>query len=220
MDLTIEYDEEKFADTNGYGGTYLTLYLKEFEKNLEWYLENLDYADDWTWFDSDGNALSDESVSQLSTEEKAQAFLEGRYAKGESGQNAGLGGGMPDGNEMPGEKPDGIPDGNDSDGEKPQGAPAGSIPGGETSDGNVQDDLVTSGMGDEVGTPDAGTTQSAATKTDSSNYSSYEEMLESYESDIASTADYLQCGNLPYLAWKNAHNCAGLSYRRIRRYLV
>ena len=34
------------------------------------------------------------------------------------------------------------------------------------------------------------------------------------------TADYLQCGNLPYLAWENAHNCAGLSYRRIRRYLV
>ena len=34
------------------------------------------------------------------------------------------------------------------------------------------------------------------------------------------TADYLQCGNLPYLAWKNAHNCADLSYRRIRRYLV
>ena len=34
------------------------------------------------------------------------------------------------------------------------------------------------------------------------------------------TADYLQCGNLPYLAWKNAHNWAGLSYRRIRRYLV
>ena len=32
--------------------------------------------------------------------------------------------------------------------------------------------------------------------------------------------DYLQCGNLPYLAWKNAHNCADLSYRRILRYLV
>ena len=71
VDLTIEYDVEKYADTNGYGGTYLTLYLKEFEKNLEWYLENLDYADDWTWFDSDGNALSDESVSQMTTEEKA-----------------------------------------------------------------------------------------------------------------------------------------------------
>ena len=98
VDLTIEYDAEKYADTNGYGGTYLTLYLKEFEKNLEWYLENLDYADDWTWFDSDGNALSDESVSQMTTEEKAHAFLEGRYTKGESGQNAGPGGGMPDGN--------------------------------------------------------------------------------------------------------------------------
>lgn len=200
VDLTIEYDVEKYADTNGYGGTYLTLYLKEFEKNLEWYLENLDYADDWTWFDSDGNALSDESVSQMATEEKAQAFLEGRYAKGESGQNAGPGDGMPDGNgpdgnEMPGEKPDGIPDRNDSDGEKPDGAPAGSMPGGETSDGNAQDDLVTSGMGDEVGTPDAGTTQSAGTKTDSSNYSSYEEMLESYESDIASIEDGDKYGN-------------------------
>ena len=200
VDLTIEYDVEKYADTNGYGGTYLTLYLKEFEKNLEWYLENLDYADDWTWFDSDGNALSDESVSQMTTEEKAQAFLEGRYAKGESGQNAGPGDGMPDGNgpdgnEMPGEKPDGIPDRNDSDGEKPDGAPAGSMPGGETSDGNAQDDLVTSGMGDEVGTPDAGTTQSAGTKTDSSNYSSYEEMLESYESDIASIEDGDKYGN-------------------------
>ena len=124
VDLTIEYDAEKYADTNGYGGTYLTLYLKEFEKNLEWYLENLDYADDWTWFDSDGNALSDESVSKMTTEEKAQAFLEGRYAKGESGQNAGPGGGMPDGNgpdgnEMPGEKPDRIQDGNGSDREKP-----------------------------------------------------------------------------------------------------
>ena len=54
----------------------------------------MDYADGWTWFDSDGNVLSDENVSQMTTEEKAQAFLEGRYAKGESGQNAGPGGGM------------------------------------------------------------------------------------------------------------------------------
>ena len=194
VDLTIEYDAEKYADTNGYGGTYLTLYLKEFEKNLEWYLENLDYADDWTWFDSDGNALSDESVSQMTTEEKAQAFLEGRYTKGESGQNAGPGG-MPDGNEMPGEKPDSMPEGNGPDGEKPDGVPDGSMPGGATSDGNDQDNLVTSGMGDEVGTPDAGTTQSAGTKTDSSNYSSYEEMLESYKSDIASIEDGDKYGN-------------------------
>ena len=52
VDLTIEYNEEKYADTNGYGETYLTLYLKEFEKNLEWYPENLDYADDWYGFHS------------------------------------------------------------------------------------------------------------------------------------------------------------------------
>lgn len=181
VDLTIEYDAEKYADTNGYGGTYLTLYLKEFEQNLQWYLENLDYADDWTWFDSDGNALSDEDVAQMTTEEKAQAFLEGRYAKGESGDNAGPGGGMPggpmeDGNKPNGEKPSEMPDGEAPNGEKP-------------------DDLVTSGMGDEVGTPDAGTTQSAGNKTDSSNYSGYEEMLESYESDITSIEDGDKYGN-------------------------
>ena len=209
VDLTIEYDAEKYADTNGYGGTYLTLYLKEFEKNLEWYLENLDYADNWTWFDSDGKALSDESVSQMTTEEKAQAFLEGRYAKGESGQNAGPGG-MP-GGDRPDEMPeDGVPDGNGPDGnavmgEKPDGIPDGAPDGnrpdgamseGKTPDENKQGDgLVTSGMGDEVGTPDAGTTQSADSKTDSSNYSSYEEMLESYESDIASIEDGDKYGN-------------------------
>ena len=177
VDLKIEYDTEKYADTNGYGGTYLSLYLKEFQKNLEWYLENLDYADDWTWFDSDGNALSDESVAQMTTEEKVQAFLEGRYAKGQSSENAGPGGGMPDG-----KKPEGAPDNNEAMSEKPEEAPDGNMPSGD----NKQDNLVTSGMGDEVGTPDAGTTQSAGTETDSSNYSSYEEMLQSYESDIAS----------------------------------
>ena len=188
VDLTIEYDTEKYADTNGYGGTYLTLYLKEFQKNLEWYLENLDYADDWTWFDSDGNALSDEKVVQMTTEEKAQAFLEGRYAKGQSNENAGPGGGMPDG-----EKPDGAPDNN---GEKPEGAPDGEMPTEDAPAGNnKQDDLVTSGMGDETGTPDSGTTQSAGSKTDSSNYSSYEEMLQSYESDIASIEEGDKYGN-------------------------
>lgn len=198
VDLTIEYDEEKYADTNGYGGTYLTLYLKEFEKNLEWYLENLDYAEDWTWFDSDGNALSDETVAQMTTEEKAQAFLEGRYAKGESGDQAGPGGKMPDGG-----MPDGNgPDGGMSDGEMPDGVaadgngPDGEMPNGDVPEGKKQDDdLVTSGMGEEVGTPDAGTTQSAGAKTDSSNYSSYEEMLESYQSDIASVEEGDKYGN-------------------------
>ena len=201
VDLTIEYDAEKYADTNGYGGTYLNLYLKEFEKNLEWYLENLDYADDWTWFDSDGNALSDENVAQMTTEEKAQAFLEGRYAKGESGKNAGPGDGMPGGNGMMGEKPEGTPDGSVPDGNAPEGEMPGEMPDGNMPDGQIpdgkkqEDNLVTSGMGDEVGTPDAGTTQSAGTKTDSSNYSSYEEMLESYESDIASIEEGDKYGN-------------------------
>ena len=35
--LTIEYAEEKCADTNGYGGTNLDLYLAELTENLQWY---------------------------------------------------------------------------------------------------------------------------------------------------------------------------------------
>ena len=34
------------------------------------------------------------------------------------------------------------------------------------------------------------------------------------------TADYLQCGNLPYLAWKKHMTAHILSCRRIRRYLA
>ena len=34
------------------------------------------------------------------------------------------------------------------------------------------------------------------------------------------TADYLWCGNLPYLAWKKRMTAHVLSYRRIRRYLA
>ncbi len=37
---------------------------------------------------------------------------------------------------------------------------------------------------EEVGTPDAGTTQSASGSTDSSNYETYEEMVEAYAADI------------------------------------
>ncbi len=134
--LTIEYDEELYADTNGYGGTYLDLYLAEFISNLQWYLDNLDYADGWTWFDEDGNALSDEEVAALTSEEKAVAFIEGRYTEGSSGTMSGnlpsgmngaadfaQGGigtddltgdsgltGLPDGSDL-----DGLPDGSDLD---------------------------------------------------------------------------------------------------------
>lgn len=142
-----------------------------FQKKMAEYLseEYMDYINGQNLsiresaVDSDGNALSDETVAQMTTEEKAQAFLEGRYAKGTSGDQAGPGGKMPDG---------GAPEEKEQD-----------------------DDLVTSGMGEEVGTPDAGTTQSAGTKTDSSNYSSYEEMLESYQSDIASVEEGDKYGN-------------------------
>lgn len=103
--LTIEYDKKKYADTNGYGGTYLDLYLAEFTENLQWYLDNLDYADSWTWFDSDGNALSDSEVSSMTSEDKAKAFIEGRYAKSTSSDNKGQGG-MPNGTPPSGNAPD------------------------------------------------------------------------------------------------------------------
>ncbi|MCC8121840.1 MAG: hypothetical protein LIO42_07670 [Oscillospiraceae bacterium] len=87
--LTIEYDEELYADTNGYGGSYLDLYLAEFVSNLQWYLDNLDYATGWTWFDEDGSALSDEDVAAMSSEEKAEAFIEGRYTASSAGVSSG-----------------------------------------------------------------------------------------------------------------------------------
>ena len=89
--LTIEYDPQTHPETNGYYGTYLDLYLAEFTKNLQWYVDNLDYADGWTWFDADGNALSDEAVAAMTAEDKAQAFIEGRYTK--SGGMGKIGGG-------------------------------------------------------------------------------------------------------------------------------
>ncbi|MCD7918828.1 MAG: hypothetical protein LUG45_01880 [Clostridiales bacterium] len=148
--LTIEYDEELYADTNGYGGTYLDLYLAEFVSNLQWYLDNLDYADGWTWFDADGNALSDEEVAAMSTEDKAEAFLEGRYTASSSG---GMSGDLPSGmngaadfaggkgdsadSELPGDMDtDSLPDGADAsglaDGELPDGMDTGSLPDGDT----------------------------------------------------------------------------------------
>ena len=116
--LIIEYDTEKYADTNGYGGAYLDLYLAEFTENLQWYVDNLDYADGWTWFDADGNALSDEAVAAMTAQEKATAFIDGRYAKSGSGKTGGHdgtmggpGGGRGDfpGGDFSGEGPGGPP---------------------------------------------------------------------------------------------------------------
>lgn len=194
VDLKIEYDPDAYPESNGYYGTYLNLYLSEFTQNLQWYLDNLDYGEGWTWFDADGNALSDEEVAAMTSEDKAEAFIEGRYASGSTagGMGGPDGGGMPGGGmtggEMPdGEMPDGeMPDGGMTDGEMPDGGttdgemPDGGMPGGDTTDDTAQDN----GDEMEVGTPDQGTTQAANSTTDSSNYNSYDEMVSAYQEDI------------------------------------
>ena len=192
--LTIEYDTEKYADTNGYGGTYLDLYLAEFMENLQWYVDSLSYAEGWTWFDADGVALTDEAVASMTSQDRAAAFIEGRYAKASSGgsmggpgagMSGGPGGTPPDGgNGGPGgTPPDGMSGGpgGDSSGFPGQSESSGEMPTGET------ENTGTEGSGDEmeVGTPDEGTTQSATSTTNSSNYSSYAEMLAAYQADIA-----------------------------------
>ena len=185
ISLSIEYDEDKYADTNGYGGTYVDFYLAEFVSNLQWYLDNLDYAEGWTWFDEDGNALSDEEVANMTSEDKAEAFIEGRYAKSSSGDGMmGGPGGAPDG-AGPGGKMEGGPTGEAPTGKAPAEASADTE---ETDDRSfANDDVAANSAGDtmDVGTPDEGTTQSAGTTTDSANYSTYEEMLEAYQNDIA-----------------------------------
>ena len=203
VSLTIEYDKEKYAGTNGYGGSYIDLYLAELTENLQWYVDNLDYAGDWTWFDADGAALSDEDVAAMTTADKAQAFIEGRYAKGSTGGKGGFGGGMgPSGMNGRGDF-EGRGNGGPGNGQIPAGmgempfdgeAPAGmgempSDVGEAEASGRSFDNagVAENSSGDEmdVGTPDAGTTQSAGSSTNSKNYSSYAEMLAAYEADIA-----------------------------------
>ena len=165
--LTIEYDAERYAETNGYGGTYLTLYLAEFTENLQWMIDNLAYASDWTWFNADGTAMTDEQVAAMTDADRTAAFLEGRYAKSSTrgmGGPGGMMGGMPDG-----KMPDGM---------------MGGMPGGR---GFANGDVAANSAGDtmDVGTPDAGTTQAAGSSVDSANYASYDEMVAAYEADIA-----------------------------------
>ncbi|MCD7954472.1 MAG: hypothetical protein LUG93_01655 [Lachnospiraceae bacterium] len=319
--LSIEYDLDAYPETNGYYGTYLDLYLAEFTSNLQWYLDNLDYAEGWTWFDEDGNALSDEEVAAMTTEDKATAFIEGRYAASSTGMgtgdlpsgmngaldfmdtdemggmdlsqmgdlsemgdlpdgdttggmrgNGGGRGGMdgtisddadtadadadssdtdasveaagladgelPDGDaadELPsGDLPDGDTTGELPSGDLPDGDTTGELPDGDLPDsdttGELPDDVDTSALPDdasaegeiaadeasedaeaseeettaandntanqlEVGTPDEGTTQSASGSKDSANYSTYEEMVEAYEADIASILEGDKYGN-------------------------
>ena len=168
--LTIEYDADGHADTNGYYGSYLDLYLAEFEQSLQAYIDRLAYAEDWTWFDADGHALTDSEVAAMTDTDRAEAFLNGWYAKGSTGSGSSMG------------AMSGGP-GGDSAGGPPSGSPPdGAGPGGDSAGGPPD---MGGGMTQEVGTPDAGTTQSAGSGTDSANYSSFDEMLAAYEADVA-----------------------------------
>ncbi len=183
--LTIEYDMDAHPETNGYYGTYLDLYLAEFTQNLQWYVDSLDYAEGWTWFDSEGNALSGGAVAAMTKEDKALAFIEGRYTKSSGGGMPGHTGriGEPPSGEVPGGEMGGLPGGarpslgeaNRDMGSPPDGAigDAGSLPAGDAS-----------GMGEIVGTPDGGTTQSSTGSGDAASYASYAEMVAAYKSDI------------------------------------
>lgn len=170
--LTIEYDASGHSDTNGYYGTYVDLYLSEFEQSLGDYIARLSYAEDWTWFDASGNALSDSEVAAMTDADRAEAFISGAYAKGStgSGSSGGMEGG-PGGNGGPGGDSAGGPP--DMSGDGPSGDSTGGPPD------------MNGGSTEEVGTPDSGTTQSASSKTDSANYSSFDEMLAAYQADIA-----------------------------------
>ncbi|MBQ8306236.1 MAG: hypothetical protein IJX90_08475 [Blautia sp.] len=181
VDLTIEYDTEAYSETNGYYGTYVDLYLAEFAQSLEDYLDRLAYAEDWTWFDEDGLALSDDAVAEMTDADRAAAFISGRYAKGSTGSaSGGMGdmGAFPGGmGEMDGFPGGGRPDGNRTGGPQEKGG----FPGGDNAGGPPD---MAGGMTEEVGTPDAGTTQAAGSGTDSANYTSFEEMTEAYRTDI------------------------------------
>ncbi|MCR5202928.1 MAG: hypothetical protein K6D02_07585, partial [Lachnospiraceae bacterium] len=176
---------------------------------------------EWTWFGDDGKALSDSEVKNMSTEDKAEAFIEGRYVKASSGEGSGgPGGGMggAPGGSSDGEMPEGGPSGM-GDGEKPDGAPSdmgNGGPGGDSGDSSdSSSDAKAEGSSDtssdskpegnsdakaegssegnsdgnsteKVGTPDQGTTQASGNSTDSSNYESFEDMLDAYKEDIES----------------------------------
>lgn len=167
VDLTIKYDKSRHTDTNGYYGTYVDLYLAQFKQSLNDYLDRLDYAIDWTWFNSKGTAFSDGEVATMTREDRAKAFIEGRYVRGTTSDSNGS---MERGPGGPGrDSTDGPPSGGS--------APSGNTAGGPPSRG--------SGKTQEVGTPDANTTQSVTSSKNSENYDSFDKMLASYKSDIA-----------------------------------
>ena len=152
--LSIEYDLAEHPETNGYYGTYLDLYLAEFTENLQWYVDNLDYSEGWTWFQEDGTAMADDEVAAMTSEDRVSAFIEGRYTKGSSdGKDGmdGIGG-------MDGERPADLEDGEMPDGmgdeQKPDGM-NGELPDGAMPGNDITDSLEGDGEGIEE-LPDGG----------------------------------------------------------------
>ena len=129
-------------------------------------------------------------MAAVTAADKAQAFIEGRYAKSSSGNRmGGPGGGRTGG---PGGNPpdggNGGPGGTPPDGMN--GGPGGEMPFDRMDSserGFDNTDVAANSSGDEmdVGTPEAGTTQSAGSSANSNNYSGYAEMLAAYEADVA-----------------------------------
>ena len=158
VSITLSYDPE-----TGFAGTYLTLWLAEFQSGLQATLDNLDYAEGWTWFDADGAPLSDEDTAAMTHTDRVEAFLEGRYAKGSSASDG------PDGAGGPPDAMGGPPD------------LAGGAMGTPPDAMGTPPDLA----GGAVGTPQAGTTAASGTAVNSANYATYEELLEAYRADIA-----------------------------------
>ena len=192
--LTIEYDESGHADTNGYYGTYLDLYLAEFEQSLQDYIDRLAYAEDWTWFSSDGTALTDSEVAAMTDADRAEAFINGWYVKGSTGSSSGgMDGGPGSGPGGPSERGNGGPGGGSTGApSEMRGGPGGGSTGAPSKMGGglggsstgvpSESDTISTG---KVGTPDSGTTQSSSGKSDSENYDSFDEMLAAYQADIA-----------------------------------
>ena len=165
---------------------YVDLYLTELEQSLGDYIARLAYAEDWTWFDASGNALSDSEVAAMTDADRAEAFISGSYAKGSTGSTSGGMQGGPGGDSAGG--PPEMSD--DSAGGPPDmgsGGPSGDNAGGPPD--------MNGGSTEEVGTPDSGTTQSASGNTDSANYASFDEMLAAYQADIAEIEAGDACGN-------------------------
>ncbi|MBQ3661239.1 MAG: hypothetical protein II907_04300 [Firmicutes bacterium] len=165
MTLAFEYYLNPDYSFNTDFQKQLAEYLAEFEQSLQDYIDRLAYAEDWTWFNSDGTALSDSEVAAMTDADRAEAFINGWYVKGSTGGSSGDMEGGP---------------GGDSAGGPPDMGSGG--PGGDSTGGPPD---MNGGNSDEVGTPDSGTTQSASSKIDSANYASFAEMLAAYQADIA-----------------------------------